>query len=124
MDMKEAIEASKETLLRHHVTFFGSHYDGSVEIINCFGSGTLIMLDQIPYILTASHVIRELERIRKERGKNGNIAWSVRYNTLIYFSEKIPSINLNLFHKKYDEGSATYDVGLYPLASPTCLICI
>jgi hypothetical protein len=115
MNIKDAIELSKEMSSRYHVTFFRSRYDGSVEIINCLGSGTLIMLDQVPYILTAAHVIRELEFIRKGRGENGKIGWSVRHNPMIDFSERMPSINLNLCHPKCDEGSATYDVGLYPL---------
>jgi hypothetical protein len=115
MNLKEAIEISKETLLRYHITFFGSRYDGSVEVINCLGSGTLIMLDKVPYILTAAHVIRELECIREGRGKNGNISWSVRHSPMIDFSERMPFIKLNLCHPKCDEGSATYDVGLYHL---------
>jgi hypothetical protein len=115
MNMKDAIEISKEMLSKYHITFFRSRYDGSVEIINCLGSGTLIMLDQIPYILTAAHVIRELECIRKGGGKNGDIGWSVRHNTMIDFSERMPSIDLKLRHPKCDEESATYDVGLYPL---------
>ena len=115
MKIKYAVKLSKEMLSKYHITFFRSRYDGPEEIINCLGSGTLIMLDQSPYILTAAHVIRELEYIRKGEGENGKIGWSVRHNPMIDFSERMPSINLNLCHPKCDEGSATYDVGLYPL---------
>jgi hypothetical protein len=115
MKTKDAIAISKEMLSKYHITFFRSRYDGSMEIINCLGSGTLIMLDQVPYILTAAHVIRELEHIREGGGEKGKIGWSVRHNPMIDFSERMPSINLNLCHPKCDEGSATYDLGLYPL---------
>jgi hypothetical protein len=115
MKIKDAVKRSKEMLSKYHITFFRSRYDGHEEIINCLGSGTLVMLDQVPYILTAAHVIRELEYIRKGGGESGNIGWSVRHSPMIDFTERMRSINLNLSHPKCDEGSATYDVGLYPL---------
>jgi hypothetical protein len=115
MKIKDALKISEEMSSRYQITFFGFRYDGSVETINCLASGTLIMLDQVPYILTAAHVIRKLERIRTGGGENGKIGWSVRHSPMIELSEKMLSIKLNLCHPKCDEGSSTYDVGLYPL---------
>jgi len=80
MKIKDADKLSKEILSKYHITFFRSRYDGHEEIINCLGSGTLIMLDQVAYILTAAHVIRELEYIRKGGGENGLIGMNSHHS--------------------------------------------